>query len=280
MQGDTFLARGLRNRSFVAGGLLTLALVAVALLSLAWTPHDPLRISIPTRFAPPSATHWLGTDQFGRDVLSYIMVGAQTSLTVGIVSVVIGMTFGVTLGLCASAARGAVEEAIMRAADFIFAFPAILLAIMLVATLGPGAVNAIVAIGIFSIPEFARLTRGAANAIWVREFILAARAAGKGDARITIEHVLPNIASVIIVQVTIRFALAILAEAALSYLGIGSQPPTPSWGRMLAEAQTRIFQNAWLAVFPGIAIALSVLGLNLLGDGLRDITDPRLARKR
>ncbi|MBM3511679.1 MAG: ABC transporter permease [Alphaproteobacteria bacterium] len=277
---DSFMARGLRNRSFVVGGLLTLALIAIAALSLVWTPHDPLKIVIPKRFAPPSATHWFGTDQFGRDVLSYIMAGAQTSLVVGFVSVAIGALFGITLGLWAAAARGAIEEAVMRASDFMFAFPAILLAIMLVATLGPGAVNAIVAIGIFSIPVFARLTRGAANSVWAREFVLAARAAGKGTFRITIEHVLPNIASVLVVQATIQFALAILAEAALSYLGIGSQPPTPSWGRMLAEAQSRIFQNAWLAVYPGAAIALSVLGLNLLGDGLRDIGDPRLARKR
>jgi peptide/nickel transport system permease protein len=168
----------------------------------------------------------------------------------------------------------------MRLSDFMFAFPAILLAIMLVATIGPGAVNAIVAIGIFSVPIFARLTRGAGNVVWAREFVLAARSAGKGRFRITIEHVLPNIISVIVVQATIQFALAILAEAALSYLGIGSQPPTPSWGRMLSEAQTMIFINPMLAVYPGIAIAVSVLGLNLLGDGLRDIIDPRLVRKR
>ncbi len=277
---SSLLARGLRHRSFVVGGALSATLTAVAVLSLFWTPYDPIKINIKGRLAAPSLEHWLGTDQFGRDILSIIMAGAQNSITVGVVAVSIGMLFGVALGLWASARRGWTEEILMRLSDFMFAFPAILLAIMLVATLGPGAINAIVAIGIFAVPIFARLTRGAANAIWAREFVLAAQAAGKGKFRITVEHVLPNITSVLVVQATIQFAIAILAEAALSYLGIGSQPPTPSWGRMLSEAQTMIFLNPWLAVYPGVAIALSVLGLNLLGDGLRDIIDPRLARQR
>ncbi len=276
----TFAQRCIRHRSFVAGGILSLTLVGIALLSVVWTPYNPIKMNIRGRFADPTWNHLLGTDQFGRDILSIIMSGAQNSITVGVVAVGIGLIFGISLGLLASARRGWWEEIIMRMSDFMFAFPAILLAIMLVATIGPGAVNAIVAIGIFSIPVFARLTRGAANAVWAREFVLAARSAGKGRFRITIEHILPNIMSVIVVQATIQFALAILAEAALSYLGIGSQPPTPSWGRMLSEAQTMIFLNPWLAVYPGLAIALSVLGLNLLGDGLRDVIDPRLARKR
>ncbi|MEQ8249007.1 MAG: ABC transporter permease [Alphaproteobacteria bacterium] len=275
-----FWHRCLAHRSFVAGGSLSLLLVAMAFVSLFWTPFDPVKQNLRARFVPPSWEHWLGTDQFGRDIFSIIMAGAQNSITVGVVSVTIGMAFGVSLGLWASAKRGWTEELIMRASDFMYAFPAILLAIMLVATLGQGAINAIVAIGIFSIPVFARLTRGAANAIWAREFILAARAAGKGRLRITVEHVLPNIVSVIVVQATIQFALAILAEAALSFLGLGAQPPTPSWGRMLDETRSMIFINPWLAVYPGMAIALSVLGLNLLGDGLRDVIDPRLARKR
>ena len=276
----SFVQRCIRHRSFVAGGILSAALVGIALLSVVWTPYNPTKMNIRGRFADPTWNHLLGTDQFGRDILSIIMSGAQNSITVGVVAGGIGLTFGISLGLLASARRGWWEEIIMRLSDFMFAFPAILLAIMLVATIGPGAVNAIVAIGIFSIPVFARLTRGAANAVWAREFVLAARSAGKGRFRITIEHILPNIISVIVVQATIQFALAILAEAALSYLGIGSQPPTPSWGRMLSEAQTMIFLNPWLAVYPGLAIALSVLGLNLLGDGLRDVIDPRLARKR
>ena len=169
---------------------------------------------------------------------------------------------------------------VMRLADFSIAFPALLTAIMLTAIYGPGLVTSIVAIGIFNIPEFARITRASANAVWTREFVLAARACGKGAWRITLEHVLPNIASVLIVQATIRFAIAILAEAALSYLGLGTQPPTPSWGRMLNEGQSMMYQAPLLAVWPGLAIVLSVLGLNLMGDGLRDLLDPRLARQR
>ena len=186
----------------------------------------------------------------------------------------------VALGLLAAARRGWVEEAIMRLADFTFAFPALLSAIMMAAVFGPGIVVSIVAIGIFYVPVFARIVRASANAVWSREYVLAARAAGKGPLRITVEHVLPNIASVLIVQATIHFALAILAEAALSYLGLGTQPPQPSWGRMLNEAQSLLFQAPRLAIFPGIAIAVAVLGLNLLGDGLRDLLDPRLARRR
>jgi len=279
-QQPIFWRRCLAHRSFVAGGALTGFLVLSAFVSLFWTPWDPIKQNLRERFVAPSWEHLLGTDQFGRDIFSIIMAGAQNSITVGVVSVSIGMAFGVALGLWASAKRGWTEELIMRASDFMYAFPAILLAIMLVATLGQGAINAIVAIGIFSIPVFARLTRGAANAIWAREFILAARAAGKGKLRITIEHVLPNIISVLVVQATIQFALAILAEAALSFLGLGAQPPTPSWGRMLNEARSMIFINPWLAIYPGAAIAAAVLGLNLLGDGLRDLIDPRLARKR
>lgn len=277
---DIFWRRCLRHRSFVAGGTLSGLLIGMAIVSTFWTPWDPTKMNIRARLADPSGAHWLGTDPYGRDILSIIMAGAQNSITVGVVAVLIGLGFGVSLGLLAAARRGWVEELVMRLSDFMFAFPAILLAILLVSTFGPGAVNAIVAIGIFSVPAFARLTRGAANTIWSRDFVLAARAAGKGNFRITLEHVLPNVMSVIVVQATIQFALAILAEAALSYLGIGSQPPTPSWGRMLSEAQTMIFLNPMLAVYPGVAIALSVLGLNLLGDGLRDVIDPRLARAR
>ena len=272
--------RAIHHRSFIVGGVLTILLVMIAIVSLFWTPYDPTQINIRHRLAGPSLEHWLGADQFGRDILSIIMAGAQNSIMVGVVAVGIGMSFGVTLGLIAASNRGWVEELIMRSCDFMYAFPAILLAILLVATLGSGAINAMVAIGIFAIPTFARLSRANANAIWSREFVLAARASGKGTAQITVEHILPNIMSVIVVQATIEFALAILAEAALSYLGIGSQPPSPSWGRMLSEVQTLVFLNPWLAVYPGTAIALAVLGLNLLGDGLRDLLDPRLVRKR
>ena len=272
--------RAARHPSFVIGGVLTLLLVGAAMLSLFWTPWSPYEMNLAGKLQPPSATHWLGTDPFGRDVASLLLVGARNSILVGVIAVGIGLGIGGTLGLLASARRGWVEEVIMRLADFTFAFPAILSAIMMTAVFGAGIVNSIIAIGIFNIPTFARVTRASANAIASRDFILAARACGKGPWRITVEHVLPNIASVLIVQATIQFAIAILAEAALSYLGLGTQPPQPSWGRMLSEAQTLMFQAPLLAVFPGVAIALAVLGLNLLGDGLRDLLDPRLARKR
>ncbi len=275
-----FLRRAMGHRSFVIGGVLTLLLVLAAALSLVWTPWSPYEMNLPDKLQPPTAAHWLGTDAFGRDVASLLLVGARSSILVGVIAVSIGLIAGTALGLIASARRGWVEELIMRMSDFTFAFPAILSAIMMTAVFGAGIVNAIIAIGIYNIPTFARITRASANAIWSREFVLAARACGKGPWRITMDHVLPNILSVLTVQVTIRFAIAILAEAALSYLGLGTQPPQPSWGRMLAEAQTLLFQAPLLAVFPGVTIALAVLGLNLLGDGLRDLTDPRLARKR
>ena len=270
----SFARRALRYRNFVIGGGLTALVILTALVSLVWTQHSATVLAVREKLQTPSWEHWLGTDHFGRDVFSMIMVGAQNSLVVGIVAVGIGVFAGVALGLWASARRGWTEEIIMRFSDFTFAFPAILSAIMITALLGPGAVNSILAIGIFNIPVFARIARGSGNAIWSREFVLAARAAGKGGFRITIEHILPNITSVIEVQATISFAIAILAEAALSYLGLGTQPPHPSWGRMLNDAQTFMFNAPYLAIFPGAAIFLSVLGLNLLGDGLRTSLDP------
>ncbi|RYF23315.1 MAG: ABC transporter permease [Comamonadaceae bacterium] len=272
--------RPLRHRSFMVGAVLTALLLLAAALSWVWTPHSPYDMDLAAKLQPPSLQHWLGTDAFGRDVASLLLVGARSSILVGVIAVGIGLTVGAGLGLLAAARRGWVEELVMRLADFTFAFPALLLAIMLAAVFGAGLVNSIIAIGIFYIPTFARVTRASAQAIWSRDFILAAQACGKGRWRITWEHVVPNIAPVLIVQVTIQFALAILAEAALSYLGLGTQPPQPSWGRMLSEAQTLMFQAPLLAVWPGVAIALAVLGLNLLGDGLRDLLDPRLARRR
>jgi peptide/nickel transport system permease protein len=278
--GQSFWQRALHHRSFVVGGLLSMLVIGSALLSLVWTPWSPYELDIAAKLRPPSSAHWLGTDIFGRDIVSLLLVGARSTILVGVIAVGIGLLFGVCLGLIAAARKGWVEELIMRLGDFTFAFPAVLSAIMLAAVAGPGMVTSITAIGIFQIPTFMRVTRASANAIWAREFVLAARASGKGKFRITIEHVLPNILSVLIVQATIQFALAILAEAALSYLGLGTQPPQPSWGRMLNDAQSLLFQSPSLAVYPGLAIATAVLGLNLLGDGLRDLFDPRLARER
>jgi peptide/nickel transport system permease protein len=273
-------ARGRGSAAFVIGLAVTALLVAVALVSLFWTPYPVAVMDIPAKLQPPSAAHWLGTDQFGRDVLSRLMVGAVNSLVVSLVAVGIGAGLGVPLGALAAARRGWIEEVVMRFNDFTFAFPALLSAVMITAILGPGAVNSIIAIGIFNVPVFARLTRGGALSLWKRDFVLAARVAGKGRTRITLEHILPNIAGLLIVQMTIQFALAILAEAGLSYLGLGTQPPAPSWGKMLNEAQTLLYLAPQLAIFPGLAIMVTVLGLNLLGDGLRDLLDPRLRRLR
>ncbi len=276
----TFGSRARRHPSFVLGALLSLLFIGSAALSLLWTPWPAAEIDIPNKLALPSSTHWLGTDSLGRDIVSQLLVGARTSILVGVIAVLIGLGCGVALGCLAAARRGWVEEAVMRLSDFTFAFPALLSAIMLGAIYGPGLLTATVAIGIFNIPVFARTARASANAVWAREFVLAARAAGAGPWRITLDHVLPNIASILIVQSTVQFATAILAEAALSYLGLGTQPPMPSWGRMLNEAQTQMFQAPQLAIWPGAAIALAVLGLNLMGDGLRDLLDPKLARRR
>jgi peptide/nickel transport system permease protein len=268
-------------RTLVIGGALAALFALAALVSFFWTPYDVAALDIPARLQPPSAAHWLGTDHFGRDVLSMLMVGARVSIAVALVAVGIGMGLGVPFGLAAAARRGSPhDEVIMRGNDLVFAFPSLLIAIMITAVFGPSALNAIIAIGIFNVPVFARLTRGAALSLWTRDFILAARVSGKGAARISLEHILPNVANLLIVQGTIQFSLGILAEAGLSYVGLGAQPPTPSWGRMLAEAQTMIALAPWLALFPGLAIVLTVLGLNLMGDGLRDLLDPRLRRLR
>lgn len=265
------------KRNLILGGLLTSIFVLAALVSFVWTPFDHAAMNIPDKLQTPGGTHLLGTDHFGRDILSMIMVGARTSIAVALVAVGIGMGLGVPLGLWAAARKGSLlDEVIMRGNDLIFAFPSLVIAILITAIFGAGAINAIVAIGIFNIPVFARVSRGAALSLWEREFIMAARVAGKSAARISFEHILPNIANLLIVQGTIQFSLGILAEAGLSYVGLGAQPPLPSWGRMLADAQTLVSIAPHLALMPGFAIILTVLGLNLLGDGLRDWLDPRL----
>jgi peptide/nickel transport system permease protein len=278
--GTTSLRRAFRHRSFAVGAVLTMLLALVALVSLVWTPYVAIDIDVTARLIPPSGAHWFGQDHLGRDVLSLAMVGAQNSIMVGIIAVGVGLTAGTALGALAAAEGGWIDELVMRLSDLTFAFPALLSAIMLTAVFGPGIEISIVAIGIFNIPIFSRVTRASAIAVWARDYTTAARAAGKGRFRITVDHVLPNILSPLTVQATIQFANAILFEATLSYLGLGTQPPHPSWGRMLNDAQAQLFQAPWLAVFPGVAIMLAVLGLNLLGDGLRDLLDPRLARSR
>ncbi len=264
-------------RNLILGAALTTVFVLAALISFIFTPYDIAALDIPNKLQQPSAQHWFGTDHFGRDIFSMIMVGARTSIAVAVLAVGIGMGLGIPLGLTAAARRGGwLDEIIMRGNDLVFAFPALVIAILITAVFGASAVNAIIAIGIFNIPVFARLSRGAALGLWSRDFILSARVAGKSSARISVEHILPNIGNLMIVQGTIQFSLGILAEAGLSYVGLGAQPPTPSWGRMLADAQTLVSIAPHLALFPGMAIILTVLGLNLMGDGLRDWLDPRL----
>ena len=263
--------------TLIIGAILAGLAVLAAAISFVWIPYDILGTDVPNKLQPPSAAHWLGTDHFGRDILSMIMMGARTSIAVALVAVSIGVGIGVPLGLIAAANRGGwLDEIIMRGNDLIFAFPSLVIAILITAAYGPSAINAIIAIGIFNIPVFARVTRGGAMPIWTLDYIRAAQVSGKGKARISIEHILPNIANLLIVQGTIQFSLGILAEAGLSYVGLGAQPPVPSWGRMLADAQTFVTLAPHVAVIPGLAIFLTVLGLNLLGDGLRDALDPRL----
>jgi peptide/nickel transport system permease protein len=257
------------------GAAITAVFVGVALLSLVWTPENPARVRVLARLQAPLTGGLLGTDHLGRDVLSMLMAGAFNSLSIAALAVAVGMTIGTALGVAAAARRGLFEAVVMRICDAMFAFPPILSAIMVGALLGPGALTAVLAIGAFMVPVFARVTRGAALQIWAREYVLAARMAGRSGVSITAVHVIPNIASHIIIQTAIQLALGILTEAGLSFLGLGVPPPTPSWGRMLADSQTYLQLAPWLALAPGLAIAFAVLGLNLLGDGLRDLLDPR-----
>ncbi len=275
---------GNRHAGLVLGGLVVGFVVVVALLSLVWTPYDLSDINIAEKLRPPSSAHWFGTDQYGRDTLSLMMAGAVASMAVSLAAVSIGLLFGVPLGLLAAAWRGVPGEAMMRVNDFVFAFPVLIVAILLRQALGTGAfagaANVMVAIGVFNIAVFARVSYGAALPLWARDFIMAARSAGKSRLSIAFQHVLPNMANVLIVQATAQLSLGILAEASLSYLGFGVQPPMQSWGRMLAETPTLMWAAPRLAIIPGLAIVVTVLALNIMGDGLRDRLDPRMSRER
>jgi peptide/nickel transport system permease protein len=268
--------RGLRNRPLAIGVVITAGILAVALLSVVYTPRDPLGMDIAARLEPPSAAHPFGTDQYGRDLLSRVMRGAIASLAVGVVAVGVGMAAGVLLGTAAGWTGGWLDEALMRVVDALYGFPAVLSALLVAAVFGPGVLLSMLAVGLAYVPVFARLTRASFLTLREQEFVLAARALGAPDRTVVRRHVLPNTVSPLIVQATISFPLAILAEAALSYLGLGTQPPHPSWGLMLRDAQSFLALSPWFAIFPGAAIALAVLGFNLLGDGLRDLLDPRL----
>lgn len=257
------------RRLWAAVGLIALFVVP-ALVALVWTPWDVTAIDVAARMQGPTAHHWLGTDPFGRDVLSLVMAGASVSLGVALAAIGAALALGVPLGLIASARPGWVDDVLMRGADVLFAFPGLLLAILLSAAIGPGAIDAALAIALFNVPVFARVARGAALPIWSAPFVAAARLSGRGRMGIAVAHVLPNIAAPVIVQASIQAAMALLAEAGLSFAGLGVQPPAPSWGRMLADAQTLIGSAPRLALVPGLAIVVAVSGLTLLGDALAD----------
>jgi peptide/nickel transport system permease protein len=263
----------------LVGSLLVGLVLVTAVLSLVWTPEDPSHVEVANRLRGPGAQNLLGTDQLGRDELSRIIAGARNTLLVGIVTVVIAMGVGVPLGGLAALYRGPIEEATMRASDLLLAFPALLLATLFAAVFQPSTLTAMAAIGIALVPIFARVVRGAGLQVLEQDYITVARTYGSGTRWIFVRHLLPNVSSVLIVQATVAFAIAILAEAALSYLGLGTPPPTPSWGRMLSDSQSFLDQAPLLALWPGASIAIAVLGFNLLGDGLRDLLDPKLVER-
>ncbi|MEC3981080.1 ABC transporter permease [Amycolatopsis sp. H20-H5] len=268
-----------RNGSLTAGLVLVGLVVLAAVVSFLWTPHDPVKVDAVHRLLGPSVENPFGTDKFGRDLASQLMVGARSTLYVGVVAVGVAAVIGTPLGILAGMAPKWLGEIVMRVNDLVLAFPALLLAIMFGAVFGADTLTAMVAIGIATIPSFARIARSGTLQVMSSEFVLAARSAGRSRLTIAARHVLPNISGLLIVQASVSFAIAVLAEAALSFLGFGTRPPTPSWGRMLQESQELLTGYPRLALIPGIAIALAVLGFNLLGDGLRDRLDPRLAAR-
>jgi len=268
--------RFLQSRSALAGGFVLLLIVLGALLAPLLSPYDPLRILPGGGLEDPSPRHPMGTDRFGRDVLSRILWGGRTTLPVGLVSVSIAATVGVSFGLLAGYRGGWVDAVIMRLVDLMLAFPGILLALFIIAILGGNLLNLMIAVGIASIPDYLRLTRGMVLSAKEQEFVLAARALGYREVNIMFRHILPNVIGPLVVMATLRIAGAIITASALSFLGLGVQPPTPEWGKMLAEGQEFIAYAWWVTFFPGLAIMLTVFSINLLGDGLRDALDPRL----
>lgn len=271
--------RAIGPRSLKIGLGLSVLIILMTLTALFWTPFDPLLQNPDARLLAPDSQHLFGTDALGRDVLSLVMAGAANSVAVAGSAVIFGLVIGVPLGLWAAARSGWRDDVVMRGGDLVFAFPSLLTAVMLAAATGPSAFNAALALGVFNIPVFMRVVRGAGRGLWSRDFVTAARAAGQSTRSISIRHILPHVLGLVVVQAAVQFAVGIAAEAGLSYLGLGAQPPAPSWGRMLAESQTLIGTAPWLAIFPGLAIFATVLALSLTGDGLRDRLDPRLKRE-
>lgn len=269
-----------RNGNLIVGLVLIGLIVFAAVLSAFWTPFDPEGVFPQELLLPPGAEHLLGTDNFGRDVFSSILRGAQISLIVGVVAVGIAAILGVPFGIVAGMNPGRLDQFMMRGNDILLAFPALLLAIIFGAVFGANTTTAMIALGIGSAPSFASIARSGTQQVMSREYVQASKASGKNGWFVGVKHVLPNISGILIVQASVSFGIAVLAEAALSYLGLGTAPPTPSWGRMLQDAQGYLYVQPLLVVWPGIAIAIAVLGFNLLGDGLRDRLDPRMQAKR
>jgi peptide/nickel transport system permease protein len=267
----------MKRASLVVGSLLVGVLLITAIVSMFWTPHDPIQVVAADRLQGPSAAHLLGTDMMGIDLLSRLMVGARDCFQSGITAVFVAVAVGVPLGVLSAMASGWLSEVLLRITSVLYAFPILLLAILFAAVAGGGSTwTAMLAIGIATVPIFARVSRAAALPVLASDYVLAARSAGTSQLSIALRHVLPNIASVIWVQASISFGVAVLAGSGISYLGLGSPAPTVTWGRMLYEAQSYLYDYPMLALLPGIAIALAILGFNLLGDGLRDLLDPRL----
>jgi len=272
----TFAARFVRTPVAVAGAAIVGAYLLVAVTAPALAPHDPLSMASQALLAPPGGPYPFGTDQFGRDQLSRLLYGARVSLIVSVASVVLALAGGGAVGVVSGHYGGRIDGALMRVMDVIFAFPAVLLAIAIMAAAGTAVWTVIVAIGVVYTPQFARISRASVLATRTLEYVEAAGALGAGTRRVLLRHILPNISAPLIVQTSLSLSLAILTESALSFLGLGTQPPTPSWGNMLADSRRFMATAPWTAVFPGATIAMIVLGFNLLGDGLRDLLDPRL----
>lgn len=276
--GSQVLRRLRRNRLAMAGLAIILVFIAMAAFAPWVATHDPLRSSFGQRLQPPSAEHWLGTDELGRDVFSRMVYGARISLRIGFIAVAIGILVGVPLGAVSAYYGGWIDLLVQRIIDVMLAFPGILLALVIIAILGSSLANVMIAIGIATIPTFTRLVRGSTLEVREMEYVDAARAAGAGPLTIMVRHILPNTIQPVIVMATLGVAGAILAAAGLSFIGLGAPPGTPEWGAMLSDARTYMRQAWWMATFPGMAITLTVLAINLLGDALRDVLDPRLRR--
>jgi peptide/nickel transport system permease protein len=268
--------RLVKSRGATSGGVIFGLFVFMALAAPLLTPYDPIRLNVVESLEPPSARHWLGTDQFGRDVLARVIYGARVSMAMGVVAVTISVVLGLALGLVSGYYCGTVDLLVMRLVDVMLAFPGILLALVIIAVLGPNLGSAMIAVGVSGMPLFVRVVRSSTLTVRALQYVEAAQAAGSSDARVLVRHVLPNVLTPIIVLVTLGIPSAIVAGAALSFLGLSVKPPTPDWGEMLSKGRAFMGTAWWLSTFPGLAIAVIVLAINRFGDGLRDALDPRL----